>query len=205
MPEKVDDYCRDLDLTRAVAGVGFTADGVRYTRSAFASMRDRAIVIQLDASKKGALSFSLTQDCKFPFEVTTEGKTLVTRIKGVEHEGIPGGLTAECRTQVVSDGKVAAEDKQLTISGATHVTLLVNAATNYVNYHDISGDESAARPAWRPPPSSLTRSFSRGTRPPTASSTAVAPSSCTPVRTRPCLRTSARQPSRTATTWAWWR
>ena len=93
------------------------------------------------------MTFSLTQDCKFPFEVTTEGKTLVTRIKGVEHEGIAGGLTAECRTQVISDGKVAAEDKQLTISGATHVTLLVNAATNYVNYHDISGDESAAAKA----------------------------------------------------------
>ena len=147
MPEKVDDYCRDLDLTRAVAGVGFTADGVRYTRNAFASLRDRVLVIRLDASKKGALTFSLTQDCKFPFEVTTEEKTLVTRIKGVEHEGIPGGLTAECRTQVISDGKVAAEDKQLTISGATHVTLLVNAATNYVNYHDISGDESAAAKA----------------------------------------------------------
>jgi alpha-L-fucosidase 2 len=147
MPEKVDDYCRDLDLTRAVAGVGFTADGVRYTRSAFASLRDRVLVIRLDASKKGALTFSLTQDCKFPFEVATEGKTLVTRIKGVEHEGIPGGLTAECRTQVISDGKVAAEDKQLTISGATHVTLLVNAATNYVNYHDISGEESAAAKA----------------------------------------------------------
>ena len=147
MPEEVEDYCRDLDLTRAVAGVGFTANGVRYTRSAFASLRDRVLVIRLDASKKGALTFSLTQDCKFPFEVTTEGKTLVTRIKGVEHEGIPGGLTAECRTQVISDGKVAAEDKQLTISGATHVTLLVNAATNYVNYHDISGDESAAAKA----------------------------------------------------------
>ena len=147
MPEEVDDYCRDLDLTRAVAGVGFTADGVRYTRSAFASLRDRVLVIRLDASKKGALTFSLTQDCKFPFEVAAEGKTLVTRIKGVEHEGIPGGLTAECRTQVISDGKVAAEDKQLTISGATHVTLLVNAATNYVNYHDISGDESAAAKA----------------------------------------------------------
>ena len=147
MPEEVEDYCRDLDLTRAVAGVGFTANGVRYTRSAFASLRDRALVIRLDASKKGALTFSLTQDCKFPFEVATEGKTLVTRIKGVEHEGIPGGLTAECRTQVISDGKVVAEDKQLTISGATHVTLLVNAATNYVNYHDISGDESAAAKA----------------------------------------------------------
>lgn len=147
MPEEVEDYCRDLDLTRAVASVGFTANGVRYTRSAFASLRDRALVIRLDASKKGALSFTLTQDCKFPFEVTTEGKTLVTRIKGVEHEGIPGGLTAECRTQVISDGKVAAEDKQLTVSGATHVTLLVNAATNYVNYHDISGDESAAAKA----------------------------------------------------------
>ena len=147
MPEEVDDYCRDLDLTRAVAGVGFTADGVRYTRSAFASLRDRVLVIRLDASKKGALAFSLTQDCKFPYEVATEGNTLVTRIKGVEHEGIPGGLTAECRTQVISDGKVTAEDKQLTISGATHVTLLVNAATNYVNYHDISGDESAAAKA----------------------------------------------------------
>ena len=147
MPEKVDDYCRDLDLTRAVAGVEFTANGVRYTRSAFASLRDRAIVIRLDASKKGALSFTLTQDCKFPFEVSTDGNTLVTRIKGVEHEGIPGGLAAECRTRVISDGKVAASDKELTISGATHVTLLVNAATNFVNYHDISGDESAAAKA----------------------------------------------------------
>ena len=36
MPEEVEDYCRDLDLTRAVAGVGFTANGVRYTRSATA-------------------------------------------------------------------------------------------------------------------------------------------------------------------------
>ena len=144
MPEKVDDYCRDLDLTRAVAGVGFTANGVRYTRNAFASLRDRVVVIQLDASKKGALTFTLTQDCKFPFEVSTDGDCLVTRIKGVEHEGIPGGLTAECRTRVVSDGKVSATDKELNISGATHVTLLVNAATNFVNYHDISGNETAA-------------------------------------------------------------
>ena len=144
MPEKVDDYCRDLDLTRAVANVGFTANGVRYTRSAFASLRDRAIVIRLDASKKGALTFTLTQDCKFPFEVTTFGNMIITRIKGVEHEGIPGGLTAECCTRVISDGKVTASMKQLTVSGATHVTLLVNAATNFVNYHDISGNESAA-------------------------------------------------------------
>ena len=144
IPDQVDDYCRDLDLTRAVAGVGFTADGVHYTRTAFASMRDRAIVIRLDASKRGVLTFTLTQDCKFPFEVTTDGNTLVTRIKGVEHEGIPGGLTAECRTRVLSDGKVSALDKQLRITGATHVTLLVNAATNFVNYHDISGNETAA-------------------------------------------------------------
>ena len=144
MPEEVEDYSRNLDLTRAVAGVDFTANGVHYTRSAFASLTDRAVVIRLDASKKGALSFSLTQDCKFPYEVSTEGDCLVTRIKGVEQEGIPGGLTAECRTRVLADGSVSASDSLLTVSGATHVTLLVNAATNFVNYHDISGDESAA-------------------------------------------------------------
>jgi len=144
MPEEVEDYCRDLDLTRAVAGVSFTANGVRYTRSAFASLKDRVVVIRMDADKKGALSFTLTQDCKFPFEVSTEGDCLVTRIQGVEQEGIPGGLTAECRTKVLCDGSVSASDKELSISGATHVTLLVNAATNFVNYHDISGDESAA-------------------------------------------------------------
>ena len=144
MPEEVENYTRDLDLTRAVAGVDFTANGVRYTRSAFASMTDRAVVIRMDASKKGALSFTLTQDCKFPFEVSTEGDCLVTRIQGVEQEGIPGGLTAECRTKVLTDGTVSASEKELTVSGATQVTLLVNAATNFVNYHDISGDESAA-------------------------------------------------------------
>ena len=142
--EDVDDYCRDLDLTRAVASVGFTANGVRYTRSAFASMRDRAVVIRLDASKRGALTFTLTQDCKFSYETTTDGNTLITRVMGVEHEGIPGGLTAECRTRVLCDGKVSGNGKELRISGATHVTLLVNAATNFVNYHDVSGNESAA-------------------------------------------------------------
>ncbi|MBR5063784.1 MAG: glycoside hydrolase family 95 protein, partial [Bacteroidales bacterium] len=138
MPEEVENYSRDLDLTRAVAGVDFTANGVRYTRSAFASLTDRAVVIRLDASKKGALSFTLTQDCKFPFEISTEGDCLVTRIQGVEQEGIPGGLTAECRTKVLCDGAVSASEKELAVSGATHVTLLVNAATNFVNYHDIS-------------------------------------------------------------------
>lgn len=137
-------YERELDLKRAVSTVKYSANGVDYTRTTFASLADGVVVVNLKASKRGALSFTLRQECPFPTEVSAEGKTLKAVIQGVDHEGIKAALKAECRTDVFADGEVSPVDvdgrKGLKVSGATDVTLYISGATNFVNYNDVSGN-----------------------------------------------------------------
>ena len=140
-------FVRDLNLKDATAEVSFDIEGVTYSRKAFASMADGIVVVQLKASKKGALNFLLDHQVDYENTVTADGKSLIAVIKGVEHEGIPSVLTAQCRTDVDCDGNVSVEQigerQALRIEDATTVTLLISAATNFVNYHDVTGDAAA--------------------------------------------------------------
>lgn len=140
-------FMRDLNLKDATAEVSFDIEGVTYSRKAFASMADGVVVVQLKASKKGALSFLLDHQVNYENTVTADGKSLLAVIKGVGHEGISSVLTAQCRTDVDCDGTVSVEQiderQALRIEGATTVTLLISAATNFVNYHDVTGDAAA--------------------------------------------------------------
>ena len=140
-------FMRDLNLKDATAEVSFDIDGVTYSRKAFASMADGIVVVQLRASKKGALNFLIDHQVDYENTVTADGKSLIAVIKGVEHEGIPSVLTAQCRTDVDCDGTVNVEQigerQALRVKDATTVTLLISAATNFVNYHDVTGDASA--------------------------------------------------------------
>ena len=55
----VADYSRWLDLKTAISGVSYSYEGVTYTREVFTSYPDKAVVIRLDASEEGKLSFVL--------------------------------------------------------------------------------------------------------------------------------------------------
>ena len=69
---------------------------------------------------------------------------MVVNVHNVAQEGVVGGLNAEVRVKVVADGDVQhADGERLAVRGATTATLYVAAATNYVNYHDVSGDAAA--------------------------------------------------------------
>ena len=50
---KAEQFVRDLDLKRAIATTSFVMDGVRYTRTTFASLADGVIVCHIKASRKG--------------------------------------------------------------------------------------------------------------------------------------------------------
>ncbi len=74
---KVTDYNRYLDLKTAISGVNYTYNGVSYSREYFVSYPDKALVIRLDASESGALSFTLRPT--IPYEqdyMTTPGDGL---------------------------------------------------------------------------------------------------------------------------------
>ena len=140
-------FMRDLNLKNATAEVAFSINGVNYTRTAFASLADGIVAVQIKSDKKGAISFVLDHQVNYENEVTAQGNSLVAEIKGVEHEGIPSALTAQCRTDVESDGQVSVIEKDgrqaLKVEGASVVTLRISGSTNYVNYHDVSGDPAA--------------------------------------------------------------
>lgn len=137
-------YIRDLNLKDATAEVSYEIDGVKFSRRIFASMADGVVVVKLHADKKGALNFVLDHQVDYENEITANENSLTAVIKGVEHEGIPSALTAECRTDLECDGVVCVIEKDgrqaLKISEASDVTLLVSAATNFVKYNDVTGN-----------------------------------------------------------------
>ncbi len=133
-------YRRQLNLGTALATTQYTLDGVTYRRTCFASQADNAIVVRIEASQKGVLSFNVSFDSPLEDTCSVNGHQLAAIVKGVEHEGVPAGLNAECRLEVLSDGEIVDGQKSITVCNATTATLYITAATNYLNYHDVSGD-----------------------------------------------------------------
>ena len=145
----VEKYVRDLDLQKAVATTRFVQNGVEYTRTTFASLADGVIVCHIKSSKKGALAFAMNLDAPFDYQAQAHGNHILLTVKGQDQEGIPSALTAECVAEIVSvDGKVSVLNGSQALGGkasvalqdATEATIIVSAATNFVNYHDVSGN-----------------------------------------------------------------
>ncbi len=133
-------YERQLDLQRAVATTTFCLGGVNFERTVFTSLADDVMVVHLKADKKKAVNLSVSQTHLFPSVTTVSDGELVSVVDGQDHEGVRAALKAECRVKVVCDGTLSAHGDRLRVEDATQVTLLVSAATNFVNYHDVSGD-----------------------------------------------------------------
>ncbi len=144
---EITDYERELNLVDATAEVTFRTDNALFTRKAFASMADSIIVVRFKAGPPARMSFFLDHQCDYDYETVVDGDTLIAIIEGVDHEGIVSKLTAQCRTEIACDGEVSTREidgrQCIRVDGATEVTLYISAATNYVNYHDVSGDPAA--------------------------------------------------------------
>ena len=56
----VTNYERALNLGNATVTTHYIHDGVRYTRTIFASQSDDVIIVRLEADKRGSLSFNLS-------------------------------------------------------------------------------------------------------------------------------------------------
>ena len=145
--KEVQHYERSLNLGDATANTSYIYNGVKYERTVFASLADRVIVVQLKASKKGQLAFDIdfTSQLKSQSIVWLERdqcpvSELAAIVDGVEQEGVKAGLKAECRVRVEADGKIERGVQSIRVQDATTATLYITAATNFVNYHDVSGN-----------------------------------------------------------------
>lgn len=133
-------YHRSLSLEQAVNTTTFVQDGVKIKRTVFTSFAGRFMAVHLQASRKGALHFSVSLSSILNHKVEAQRQQLSMVCQGEEQEGVKAGLHAVCKVAVKTDGKTMSQDDRLSITHATSATIYLTAATNFVNYHDISGD-----------------------------------------------------------------
>ncbi|MEO5891518.1 MAG: glycoside hydrolase family 95 protein [Ferruginibacter sp.] len=138
-------YNRELDIERAVTKTSYTVGDVTYTREALASFRDRIIVMRLTASKPGSISFtaSFTTPQQKATIKTTTAKELTIFGTTSDHETVKGDVNYKGIVRMkLEGGALTANDTSLTITKATAVTIYISVATNFNNYHDLTGDEN---------------------------------------------------------------
>lgn len=151
--EKVENYKRWLDLGNGISGVQYKIDGVQFTREVIASAVDQTIAVRITASEEGKINFetelrgvrnsSHSNYATDYFRMDAEGNDeLILRGKSADYLGIEGKLRFEARLKVKADGgSTTIERTRIKVENANSVTLYFVAATNFVNYEDVSGDE----------------------------------------------------------------
>ncbi len=151
--DSVTDYKRWLDLQRGISSVSYKANGIIFKREVFASLPDQVIVIRLTSNKPGSISFKANlrgvrnqthsnyATDYFRMDPLDEDGLVLTG-KSADYMGIKGALKYEARIKAVPEGgRIKTDGVDLIIENADAVTLYFVAATNFINYKDVSGDQ----------------------------------------------------------------
>lgn len=149
--DQYSDYYRELDIEKAIATTKYKAGDVTYTREALASFPDRVIVLRLTANKPGRISFTATYSTPQPNVTikTTSAKQLSVSGTSIDHETVKGMVRYKGVTQFKpAGGSYTSTDTSITITNADAVTIYISIATNFNNYHDVSGNENERAASW---------------------------------------------------------
>lgn len=125
-------YQRKLDLETAIQTVTFEQEETLFKREVFASYPDQVMVIRLEASDSGKLSF-LTyldrgQGRNFDELEVLSHDTLVMR----GETGGSDGIAFRCGIKIIPEGgKVLSVGNRLHVKDANTVTIILSAATSY--------------------------------------------------------------------------
>lgn len=156
----VTDYKRWLDLQTGITSVQYSVNGITYRRDIFSSAVDQVITVRITASKPGSISFTANlrgvrnqQESNYAtdyFKMDGLGQDgLLLTGKSADYLGVPGKLRYDARLRAVPEGGVMRiNGADLIVDNADAVTLYFAAATNFVNYKDVSADEHAKSEAY---------------------------------------------------------
>ncbi len=143
-------YYRELDLEKAVATVSYKVNGITFTRSAFASVPDQAVIVRLTANKPESITFdaSLSSPQKSEITVNEKGELQLSGISA-DHEGVPGQVKFKSLIKFKTEGgKVTSTRQSIHVDKATAVTIYISIGTNFINYKNISADENKRAAAY---------------------------------------------------------
>ena len=151
----VTDYRHALDLDTAIATTTYTQGGARFAREVFVTPVDQVIVVRLTSDRPGRISLSAqlrgqrnTAHSNYAtdyFQMDGYGPDgLIVRGKSADYLGVAGRLRYEARLKAVTQGgTMNVTEADLVIRNADSVTLFVAAATNFVNFADVSANPHA--------------------------------------------------------------
>lgn len=154
--ERVTDYTRSLDLKTGVITVRYKSGGVKYMREIFASAVDQTIAIRITADRPASISFDAelrgvrnsahSNYATDYFRMETLGADQL-RLTGrsADYLGIAGRVRYDARIKVNPEGGTMKQDDEtnttLMVRNSDAVTLYFVAATNFVNYKDVSANQ----------------------------------------------------------------
>jgi len=119
-------YSRSLDISTGIHTTSFTANGVNYNREAFASHPNQVMVFCYTASKKGALSGTISLTSAQKVKNLAKGNSLI--FNGEMRNKLKHA--AEVRV-LHNGGTVRISDTCLVFENCSTLTLLLDAHTNY--------------------------------------------------------------------------
>lgn len=138
-------YCRELDIQKAITKTSYSVNGVTYSREAFTSFSDRVMVIKLSSDKVGKVSFSAaftSQHVKQHIKVNGENELSLWGTTS-DHDGVEGKVEFNALARIKTDGgNITNTGNSVNIENANSVLIFVSIASNFNSYHDISGDEN---------------------------------------------------------------
>jgi len=153
--DEVEDYKRWLDLETGISYVAYTAKDVTYKREILSSAPDQVILIRLSADRPGRISLrAQLRGCRNQahsnyatdyFRMDGRGKDgLVVTGKSADYLGVEGKIRYRAQLKAIPEGgTIEVDDIDLVIKNADAVMLCFVAATNFVNYKDVSADQNA--------------------------------------------------------------
>lgn len=150
--EEVSGYKRWLNLETGISCVEYTVGDISYRREIVSSEPDQVILVRLTASKPGSISFrAQLRGCRnqahsnyatdyFRMDGAGQDGLMVTG-KSADYMGVKGALRYKAQLRASTEGgSMEVDGIDLHVKNADAVTLAIVAATNFVDYKDVSGD-----------------------------------------------------------------
>ena len=148
-------YYRDLNISEAVSNVKFNSGDVSYSRTSFISYPDQVMVVRVEVSKKGALSFDtrLTSELRYSTSPTADDY-LVLKGKAPEYvahrpdeqqivyavDDSGEGMNFEVHVKILSEGgTVTRNGNRLSVKNANSAVIILSAATSFNGFDKSPG------------------------------------------------------------------
>ena len=135
-------YSRDLNISKATSTVNYEIEGVRYKRTAIASLSENVIAVHCEASKAKSLNFSVSLNSAHQIkQVLVKNGLLVLTGTPEEQEKLASKVNYEVDVKVVTtDGNIAFSDSTIDVKSASEATIYIAIGTNFKNYKDLSAN-----------------------------------------------------------------